>query len=125
MSEELKANNYTKNGNPFGVYELYTIGATTINELKKYKIVPNKDYGEYGRRKPDGLIVDRRNKDDIKVIAVIEYKDPSDFNTQEKKEKAIRQCNNYCQVLNATFGIATDTKEWIGYNKVDNKIKVM
>ncbi|GEM_PF-2630816 len=44
MSEELKANNYTKTGSPFGIYESYTIGATTINELKKYKIVPNKDY---------------------------------------------------------------------------------
>jgi len=116
MSEELKANNYTKKGNPFGVYESYTIGATTINELKKYKIVPDKDYGEYGKRKPDGLIVDRRNKDDIKVIAVVEYKDPTDFNTQDKKDKAIHQCNNYCQVLNATFGIATDTKEYYYIN---------
>lgn len=121
MSEELKANNYTKKGNPFGVYESYTIGATTINELKKYKIVPNKEYGEYGKRKPDGLIVDRRNKDDIKVIAVIEYKDPTDFNTQEKKDKALQQCNNYCQLLNATFGIATDTKEYYYINPKSNK----
>jgi len=120
MSEELKANNYTKTGNPFGVYESYTIGATTINELKKYKIVPNKEYGEYGKRKPDGLIVDRRNKDDVKVIAVVEYKDPTDFNTQEKKDKAIRQCNNYCQVLNAKFGIATDTKEYFYINPKSN-----
>lgn len=121
MSEELKANNYTKKGNPFGVYESYTIGATTINELKKYKIVPNKEYGEYGKRRPDGLIVDRRNKDDVKVIAVIEYKDPTDFNTQEKKDKALQQCNNYCQLLNATFGIATDTKEYYYINPKSNK----
>lgn len=121
MSEELKANNYTKKGNPFGVFESYTIGATTINELKKYKIVPNKEYGEYGKRKPDGLIVDRRNKDDVKVIAVIEYKDPTDFNTQEKKDKAIQQCNNYCQLLNATFGIATDTKEYYYINPKSNQ----
>ena len=81
MSEELKANNYTKKGSSFGVYESYTIGATNFNELKKYKIVPNKDYKGYGKRKPDGVIADRRNKDDIRVIAIVEYKDPSDFDS--------------------------------------------
>lgn len=121
MSEELKANNYTKKGNPFGVYESYTIGATTLNGLKKYKIVPNLDYKNYGRRKPDGLIVDRRNKDEIKVIAVVEYKDPTDFDTQEKKLKAFRQCNNYCQVTGAEFGIATDTREYYYINPHTNE----
>lgn len=116
MSEELKANNYTKKGNSFGVYESYTIGATSLNELKKYKIVPNFDYKNYGKRKPDGIIVDRRNKDEVRVIAVVEYKDPSDFDTEEKKLKAFRQCNNYCQLVNAEFGIATDTREYFYIN---------
>ena len=116
MSEELKANNYTKKGSSFGVYESYTIGATNFNELKKYKIVPNKDYKGYGKRKPDGVIADRRNKDDIRVIAIVEYKDPSDFDSEEKKSKAFRQCNNYCQVVGAEFGIVTDTREYFYIN---------
>jgi type I restriction-modification system DNA methylase subunit len=112
MSEELKARSYTKNGDKFGdSYELYIIGATTMSELKKYKIIPNIDYGDFNRKKPDGLLVDRRNKSNIRVIAVIEYKNTSDFDTEAKKNKAFRQCNDYCQVLGASFGIITDTKE--------------
>jgi len=120
LSEELSANNYTENGGQFGPYELYTIGATTINALKKYNIVPDFEYNYYGKRKPDGLIVDRRNKSDIKVIAVIEYKKTSEFNTIEKKNKAYKQCNDYCQVLKAPIGIVTDAKEYYYLNpKVD------
>lgn len=116
MSEELKAKNYTKKGDTFGTFESYTIGATTISELKKYKIIPNLDYNQYNRKKPDGLIVDRQNKNNIRVIAVIEYKDTSDFDTEEKKKKAFRQCNDYCQVLKASIGIITDTKEYYYIN---------
>ena len=116
MSEELKADNYTEKGDSFGVYESYTIGATTLNELKKYRIAPNYDYKDYGRRKPDRLIVDRRNKDKVRVIAVVEYKSSTDFDTEEKKLRAFRQCNNYCQVVGACFGITTDTREFFYIN---------
>ncbi len=44
MSEEIIQRGYTKHGLIIGNYQFYNIGQTTINQLKKYKIVPNKDY---------------------------------------------------------------------------------
>lgn len=74
MSEELIQKNLTEKGISFGKYEFYNIGNTTINALKNYNIVPNKDYGKYKNLKPDALLVNRNNKNNIQVIAVIEYK---------------------------------------------------
>ncbi|HEC88579.1 MAG TPA: N-6 DNA methylase [Thermoplasmata archaeon] len=116
MSEELIQKGYTEHGEIFGIYEFYNIGNTTINELKRFKIAPDKEYGDYGIKKPDALLVDRRNKDNVIVIAVIEHKDYSEFNTPYKKELACKQCNNYCEVLNAKIGIVTDTNEYIWIN---------
>ena len=61
MSEEIIQKNYEKHGDPFGSFEFYNIGKTNIESLKKYKIVPNKDYGVYGKKSPDALICDRKN----------------------------------------------------------------
>lgn len=115
MSEEIIQKKYEKHGEVFGLYEFYNIGKTNISNLKKYKIVKNKDYGVYERKAPDAIICDRRNKKDIRVIAIIEHKQPNNFNTDEKKEEAFKQCNNYCEVLNAKIGIITDgqTTFWI------------
>jgi hypothetical protein len=55
-SEELKQRGLTKNGVIFGEYQYYNLGNTTINQLKTSNIIPNLDYGNYGVRKPDGLI---------------------------------------------------------------------
>lgn len=116
MSEELKQKNYTKKGDSFGEYDIYTLGATSINGLKKFKIIPQKEYGKNGNKKPDQLIVDRRNKSLIRVITVIEYKDSLEFNTIEYKKKAIEQVNTYAQVLDAPISIVTDTNEYIWIN---------
>ena len=74
MSEELIQKGLTENGLKVGNYEYYNIGQTTINELVKFSVVPDIDYGDYGLLKPDGLLVDRRNMRNVQVIAVIEYK---------------------------------------------------
>jgi type I restriction enzyme M protein len=116
MSEELKQKGLTKNGIKVASYEFYNIGATTLNQLKKCKIIPNKNYGKYGTRKPDALLVDRRNKQKIKVIAVIEHKDDSKFKSQKEKKESVEQCNDVCQELNASVGICTDTFEYIWIN---------
>jgi len=121
MSEELSQKGYTRNGEPFGEYEYYNIGSTTINALKRYRIIPDKDYGKYGRSKPDGIIVDRCNLSNIKVIAVIEHKSSEEFNSQDKKDKAAEQCNTYCQVLDAMVGIVTDTSEYLWINPLAAK----
>ncbi len=116
MSEELIQKGFTQSGIKVGNYEFYPIGTTTLNQLKKYKIIPKHNYGKYGTRKPDALLVDRRNKNDIKVLAVIEYKDIDKFITQEDKKDTIQQCNDICQLLEAEVGIATDLSSFVWFN---------
>lgn len=116
MSEELIQKGLTENGLKVGNYEYYNIGQTTINELVKFSVVPDIDYGDYGLLKPDGLLVDRRNMRNVQVIAVIEYKKPDEFNTKKKRRDAIEQCNTYCEVLNAKFGVTTDGAQFFWIN---------
>ncbi len=121
MSEELISKGLTNNGVKIGNYEFYPIGNTTLNQLKKYKIIPSRDYKEYGKRAPDALLVDRRNKNRIKVILVIEHKDLGKFTSQSDKTITAQQCNDLCQELKADVGIATDGNSfvWINPNEPD------
>ena len=122
MSEELIKRGLTKSGLRILQYEYYDIGDSTLNQLKRYKIIPDKNYGEYSKRRPDGLLVDRQNKKSINVIAVVEHKQSADFNTEKKKLLAVQQCNDVCQILNAHIGIITDGKITIWINpKQKNK----
>lgn len=117
MSEELIKNNLLKKGLTFNNYEYFiSIGATTLNQLMKAKIISAKDYKSYSGLKPDGLIVDRSDKHDIQTILVIEFKKPEEFNTTTKKDIACKQCNIYCQLLDAIFGVVTDGTEFIWIN---------
>ena len=122
MSEEIIRQAYEKHGLKLENYEYYHIGATTISTLKKYKIIPNKNYKEYEKSKPDALLVNRKDKSKISVVAVIEYKSPDEFNTVKQKKKATEQCNNYAQILKAKIGIITDKSEfiWINPNQKNN-----
>lgn len=121
MSEEILKRNYEKKGEAFGEWELFTIGETNINALKKFDIVPQKSYGKFGYKQPDELVVDRRGSSP-EVILVIEYKRPSEFDTEKKRIKAIEQCvKSYCQPLSARVGLITDKTEYIWVNpRVDN-----
>jgi len=116
MSEEIIQKGYEDSGLKIGEYEFYNIGSTTISTLKKYKIIPNINYKEYKNKKPDALLVDRRNKSKIIIIAVIEYKSPDEFKTNKQKCDTIQQCNNYAQILKAKIGIATDNSSYIWFN---------
>jgi type I restriction enzyme M protein len=117
MSEELIKNNLIKKGLTFDNYEYFiSIGATTLNQLKKAKIIKDKDYKSYSGLRPDGLIIDRSDRGNIQVICVIEFKKPSEFNTTEKRDIACKQCNIYCQLLESAFGIITDGKDFIWIN---------
>ena len=116
MSEELLQKDLSKSGLRMGNYEFFNIGNTTLNQLKKAKIIPDKEYGEYGIRKPDGLLVDRRNKKNIKIITVLEYKDTGKFKSKADRVSTTQQCNDLCQVLNSVIGIATDASSFIWFN---------
>lgn len=115
-SEELIQKGLDKHGVRIGEYEYYEIGSTTLNQLKISKIIPDRDYGEYSQRKPDMLLVDRRNKSQIRVIVAGEYKLPTEFDTKVKKTNAIEQCNDLAQELGAEIGVITDRSEYIWIN---------
>lgn len=123
LSEELSQKRLTKYGLKVGNYEFYNIGNTNLSDLKKSNIIPNKDYKEYGKRKPDALLVDRRDKRKINVILVMEHKSAGKFIFPKEKKETIEQCNDICQVLNAEVGIATDISTCIWFNPHQDDLK--
>lgn len=99
MSEELLQTN------PFwiGRYSYYRIGSTTINQLKKAKII-NKSLKKLADKRPDGLITLPGGI----VKAVIEYKTSEELSTNSKVKKAIEQeievAKSLCKLLIVTDG---------------------
>ena len=119
MSEELLQRDLFKNPEKIGVWDFYNIGATSIKALKEYGIIRNVNYGKEERKKVDALIVQKKN-----VIAVIEYKKPSEFKTKTQKNKAIKQELEVAKKIGAHIIIATDTKESLWVNtQTGNRIK--
>lgn len=116
MSEELIKRQLLKNGKQALDFEYYEIGETTLNQLKKAKIIPNKNYEKYGSKKPDCLLVNKQNKKTPQVIVSLEYKKPSDFKTASQKLSAIRQCNTVAQEINAKIGVITDGQIYFWIN---------
>lgn len=116
MSEELLQRDLLKNPGKIGKWDFYSIGATSIKALKEYNIIRNVDYGEVEKKKVDGIIVLRKN-----VIAIIEYKKPSEFNTKAKQDKAIKQEIEVAKKLDCKLIIATDTKETVWVNALTGK----
>ena len=116
MSEELIQKDLVNSPDKIGKWDFYNIGATTIKQLKENKIIRNVDYGKEERKKIDALIVQKKN-----VIAVIEYKKPSEFNTKAKKQKAIKQELSVARKLKANILIATDKQESVWINVLTSK----
>jgi type I restriction enzyme M protein len=108
MSEELTKKGLLKQGLKIGSYEFYLLGETTLKQLAAAKIIPAGEYGGHAKRKPDGLLVDRRNVKLPKVVAVIEDKNAGKFSSDSDQRSALQQCNDLCQLLGADLGIATD-----------------
>ncbi len=86
-----------------GRYLYYKLGATTLRQLKKAKII-NKLNPKLADKKPDGLIVIPSGT----VKAVIEYKTPSELSSENKIKKAIAQelevARSLCKLLIVTDG---------------------
>lgn len=111
MSEELLQRNLIKSPAKIGKWDFYNIGSTTVKSLKSYGIIRRVDYGEVESKKLDALITQHKN-----VIAVIEYKKPSEFRTQQQKQKAIDQEIEVARKLGSKIIIATDTQESVWVN---------
>jgi len=119
MSEELLQRDLLKNPEKIGNWDFYNIGATSIKALKEHRIIRNVNYGKEEKKKIDALIVQKKN-----VIAVIEYKKPSEFKTKAQKNKAIKQELEVAKKIGAHIIIATDTKESVWVNaQTGNRIK--
>lgn len=120
MSEELIQRGLSKVAEKIGTWDYYNIGATTINQLKEAGIIRSVDYGkDIGRKKVDGIIVKSKE-----VIAIIEHKQPSSFNTQSKKEATVLQEMEVARKLRAKLIIATDGQETIWVNvETGNSVK--
>lgn len=116
MSEELLQRNLVKNPEKIGKWDFYNIGATSVKTLKEYGIIRNINYGEIERKKVDAIIVQKKN-----VIAIIEYKKPSQFKTKTQKNKAIKQEIGVAKKLGSKIIIATDTKDTVWVNVLTGK----
>lgn len=110
MSEELIQRNLVEAPEKMGDWNFYNIGATTLKALKGAKIIPDRDYDEYEKKKPDALIVKKPL-----VIAAIEYKQPKELRTDKQVAAAITQELGTAQALQAKIYIVTDGKKsyWI------------
>ncbi len=112
MSEEILQRGLDKKPEKIGKWDFYNIGATSIKQLKEYKIIHNYDYGvKVERKKVDGIIVHNKN-----AIAIIENKTPKEFNTEKKQKKAIEQEIEVAKKIKCPIVIATDTQQTIWIN---------
>lgn len=119
MSEELLQRDLKKNPEKIGTWDFYNIGSTTIDNLKNAGIIRNIDYGNVARKKVDAIIVKQKE-----VIAIVEYKQPREFNTSNKKDAAILQEIEVAKKLKTKLIIATDTQESIWINvETGNKVR--
>ncbi len=66
MSEELIKRNLKKHGIFVGDYEYYNTHDTTIKQYKQAGAIKKVDYGKYEKRRSDGLLIDRVDKDSTK-----------------------------------------------------------
>ncbi len=119
MNEELLQRSLINNPEKIGKWDFYNIGATTVKALREAAIIENRPYGAIEGKKVDALIVLRK-----KVIAIIEYKKPSEFKTKAQQDKAIQQELEVAKKLDAKIIIATDTQDTIWVNaQSGNRIK--
>ena len=113
MSEELLQKGYINRkgvvrGEPIGPYEGFNLGATTLDQLRRHRIIPDRSYGKQSNKKPDGLVVDRRGPSPI-VKFVVEFKDhgglDSDTRLRAFSEKV---ADEYCRPLSCELGGVSD-----------------
>jgi type I restriction-modification system DNA methylase subunit len=102
MSEELLQTTHFW----IGRYAYYRLGSTTLNQLKKAKII-NKLSKKLSDKRPDGLIVLAGGI----VKAVVEYKEAKQLSTKNKIQTAILQelevARSLCKLLIVTDGNKT------------------
>lgn len=127
MSEELYQKGYIRKdgrifGDPWGSYERFSLGATTLKELKRWGIVSG--YANSIRflpqlykienlddAKPDVVVVLRKRKGREPVL-VGEHKKPGELRSKAGQRKALEQCVCYGEALSAPLGYVTDHQRY-------------
>lgn len=106
MSEDLVSNPIYQ----LGRYSYIRLGGTTLNQLKKNKIIKGRLPQAQKHRKPDGVIFLRRGG----VKAIVELKPTKEISTKKKLQKVIQ---DYLPIAKATCNllIVTDCKNtyWV------------
>jgi hypothetical protein len=99
---------------PLGRYVYYKLGDSTLEQLRKAKIISTSVEKELARKKPDGLIMLPQGA----IKAVIEYKRPAELKTPKQIKAAIAQeigvAKKLCKIL-----IVTDSKKSIWVNALN------
>lgn len=111
MSEEIIQYNTLENYIPIGEFRYIDLGKTTFNQLTKSKVISNKISHSIKLKKPDALILDGGSYP-AKIIAIVEFKKPDEWNTDTKKEASIKQVSEYCHFSNVNYGIVTNGTDY-------------
>ena len=83
-------------------------GLLPINQLRRHHIVPDRSYGKHGRRKPDGIVVDRRGNSPV-VKFVVEFKGQHKLNSENRvRAFGEKVADEYCRPLGCEFGGLSD-----------------
>lgn len=93
-------------------YTCLSLGATTINDLIKSKELKAVKMSKNLGKKPDVLIVNK-NKE---VVVFIEFKKPTEFDTEAKKQKAIKQEIDVAKEIGAKIYVVSDGDTFIWLN---------
>ncbi|MDE7425422.1 MAG: type I restriction enzyme HsdR N-terminal domain-containing protein [Lachnospiraceae bacterium] len=93
-------------------YTCLSLGATTINDLIKSKELKTIKMSKNLGKKPDVLIVNK-NKE---VVVFIEFKKPTEFDTEAKKQKAIKQEIDVAKEIGAKIYVVSDGDTFIWLN---------
>ena len=112
MSEELLQKGYVRDGrvqgHPVGPYEGFNLGATTIDQLRRSRIVPDLPYGKRAKNKPDAIVVDRRSEIPV-VRFVVEFKDQGVLGTEDRlRDVSEKLADDYCRPLHCDLGGVSD-----------------
>ena len=108
-SEELQQ----RSPKTLGRFLYYGLGASTLQQLKRGKIIRSTFSSHIAQKKPDGLVVLAGGR----VKAVIEYKPPKEIRTEKQIQAAINQelevAKELCNLLVVTSGRKT---VWVNAN---------
>lgn len=100
---------------PVSILDKYTclsLGATTINDLVKTREIKANRMSKNLGKKPDVLIINK-NKE---VVVFLEFKKPEEFDTDKKKDKAIKQELGVARELGAKIYVVSDGELFLWLN---------